>query len=64
MNDDLVNLDRLRAWLSYERRDAVIRWLDENGVRYRRGKNGDPVTTLAAINAAMLGDAAPPREFF
>ena len=56
MNDELVTLDRLKTWLGYEKRGAVVRWLNENRVRWLPGKDGRPVTTVSAINAALSRD--------
>lgn len=62
MDGELVTLDRLREWLGYERRSAIIRWLDAHGVQWKPAANGDPVTTCGQINAALGGAGTGQRE--
>jgi hypothetical protein len=49
----LLNTEQLSKWCGYTRKADIERWLRENGIACRRGKNGELCTTLEAINAAM-----------
>ena len=68
VNPELIEIDQLRSWLKLERRGAIIRWLEQNGIRWRPAANGDPVTTTSAINAVFVRGDGPddidPDEFF
>lgn len=63
MSGELVSLEQLRQWLDYKQQAHVIRWLDENGVRWTTGRDGQPVTTCTQINAALgMRDEGPSQD--
>mgnify|MGYP001300318468 CR=1 FL=1 len=45
----IVKSEELKAATGYEREADIIRCLKENGIKYYRGKNGQPWTTLNFI---------------
>jgi hypothetical protein len=49
----LLNTEQLKAWCGYERKADIERWLRENRIPWRRGKNGELCTTLEAINDSL-----------
>jgi len=49
----LLNTEQLARWCGYTRKADIERWLRENGIAWRRGKNGEICTTLDAINASL-----------
>lgn len=53
INDDrvLIGEERLLAWLDYERRGDLKRWLAENGIRYRTGRGGKIVVLADDLKA-------------
>ncbi len=53
--NELINFERLKEFLDYERPSDVIKWLEVNRVPFKLSKR-KPVTTLAAINKALIGD--------
>lgn len=53
----IADLPELRKLSGLKRRSDVRRWLSNNGVAFMVQPSGDPVTTLEAINIAMLGNA-------
>lgn len=52
MTDGIVTIDRLRQITGLHLPSAIERWLDANGIAYKPTRRG-PVTTLAAIDAAL-----------
>lgn len=50
---ELINFKQLSEWTNYKRPADVVAKLDEMGVHYELGKNGEPFTTLEAINSAI-----------
>ncbi len=55
MTDVPMSFERLKAFLGYEQPKAIMRWLDDNGIHYKIA-NKKPVTSMSAINKALLGD--------
>ena len=53
--NELINFERLKEFLDYERPSDVIKWLEVNQVPFKLSKR-KPVTTLTAINKALIGD--------
>ncbi len=49
----LYNLEALKEWTGFDQRARVIRWLDENGIKWHKGKGGQPLTTLTQIDASF-----------
>lgn len=62
MNDGLLNSEQLSAWCGYSRAADIERWLRENGIPWRRGKQGEPCTTLAAVTQSLLGHTSQSQE--
>lgn len=50
----LVKFEELAEWSGLERPSAVRRWLQERGIPIITRRDGRPVTTEAAIDAAIL----------
>lgn len=57
----LINCGNLKDWLGYKQQADVERWLTEHGIRFWRGRGGEPVTTLEEIDR-RLRDADAPVE--
>lgn len=53
-NPALVNEDDLRAWLGYDQRAKIERWLSDRGIPFEVSRDRI-VTTVQAINTAMIG---------
>jgi len=53
---DLLSFDELKDWLGYTRAADVERKLKEFKIPYVYGINGLPVTTMDAVNSALIGD--------
>jgi hypothetical protein len=51
----LITTEQLRKWCGYERKRDIEKWLRDNGIAWRRGKNGEICTTLDAINESLQG---------
>jgi len=49
----LVNEAELMEWLDFHQSSALKRCLEQNGIHYVIGRNGQVSTTLDAINTAM-----------
>jgi len=58
----LVNQDQLMEWTAFKQRGALEVWLKKNRVNYTYGKGNKIITTLAAINKALLGEAVSNEE--
>lgn len=50
-----VTFTQLQEMSGYDRRSDVRRWCDDNGIVYFLNRRGEPVTTQAAVDAALLG---------
>lgn len=53
--DMLLGFDELAAWSGLKRPAAVRRWLADRGIAYTTRPDGRPVTSIAAIDSAILG---------
>lgn len=53
--DAPLSFEQLKAFTGYERPSDVIKWLDLNRIPYKIAKKA-PVTTLSALNKAIIGD--------
>lgn len=49
----LLNFESLCEWTGYQRPSAVRRWLERSGIRYHADAEGNPVTTVDAVNASL-----------
>ncbi len=49
----LYNLQALKEYTGFEQEARVISWLDDNGIKWRKGKGGQPLTTLTQIDASL-----------
>jgi len=58
----LTDFEQLQKVIGYERLGDLEKCLKKNGVRVLYGKNGQPFTTLDAINAALGLKAKGERE--
>ncbi len=56
MTDVPMSFEKLKEFLGYERPSDVIKWLDNNHIPWLPAKNKEPVTTMSAINKAIIGD--------
>lgn len=54
--DGLLGEQDLFAKTGFKRRDELERWLNAHGVLWWPGKGGAIVTTLEALNRALLED--------
>lgn len=54
MNQLLVREDDLKRWLGYDHPSKVKDWLSERGIPFEESR-GKIVTTIHAINAALIG---------
>lgn len=54
LNQSLVSEDDLKAWLGYDQRSKIERWLSERGIPFEVSRERI-VTTVQAINAGMIG---------
>ncbi|WP_319557945.1 DUF4224 domain-containing protein [Thiomicrorhabdus sp.] len=61
--EGLISFALLKKWLGYENKAAVVRWLNDKGISYEIGRNGEPITTKEAINKRLLGEQADEQEF-
>lgn len=59
--EQLLNGDDLKRWLRATQTARVLRFLRQNRIPYWIA-GGQPVTTLAAINARLIKEE-PPEEF-
>jgi len=62
MSPILIDSEQLQKATGYERPGDLEKCLKKNGVRVLYGKNGQPFTTLDAINAALGLKASGARE--
>ncbi|WP_319379925.1 hypothetical protein [Thiomicrorhabdus sp.] len=53
--NSLISFNNLQEWFGYERRSDIIRKLKDEGISYTLGKDGNPITTIEAINKSLLG---------
>lgn len=57
MNDPvLIDETRLMAWLDYQRRGDLKRWLAENQIRYHTGRNGKIAVLADDLKGAAGND--------
>lgn len=52
----LYNLQALKDYTGFEQEARIIAWLNYCGIKWVKGKGGQPLTTLTWINAAF-GDS-------
>ena len=62
MSQILIDSEQFQMAIGYERLGDLEKCLKKNGVRVLYGKNGQPFTTLDAINAALGLKARGARE--
>jgi len=60
----LLNSEDLSRWCGYTRKADIERWLRENGISWRRGKNGEVCTTLQAVNESLQQSGKPKEVSF
>ena len=58
-NPHLINFEQLKSWTGYESKAAIIKWLDDQGIKYRLCK-GVPVTS---VNCLVDGDGDAKTEW-
>lgn len=63
MNNSLVSQTQLKEWSKCGQLTTLERWLRDNGIKYFRNKKGEIVTTVAACDAALLGQRHEEIEF-
>ena len=51
----MIDFDTLASWCGLKRPVAVQRWLSKCGIPYVTRPDGRPVTTITAIDTALLG---------
>ncbi len=54
MDSPLVSTEDLKRWTGYNQSGHVKNFLRRYGIRYYEAKNGDPVTTMAAVESANI----------
>lgn len=52
MINGCLTTEELQSWSGYDRPADLRHWLEQQGIRYFRGKGGKPCTTMALVNAA------------
>lgn len=62
MSQILIDSEQLQKATGYERIGDLEKCLKKNGVRVLYGKNGQPFTTIDAINAALGLKTSDERE--
>ena len=62
MSQILIDSEQLQKATGYERIGDLEKCLKKNGVRVLYGKNGQPFTTIDAINAALGLKTGDERE--
>ena len=58
MPSELLDEANLMAWSGHAQRVRLEKWLKEQRIPYRYGKGGRIITTLAAVNAALVAGGA------
>lgn len=53
--NNLVSFAELQAWSGYRQKSEIVKWLEKRRIMYETGKNGMPITTVAAINSVIVG---------
>lgn len=56
INPSLLTEPELMAWLGYKRRLELQTALRELGIPYALGKGGTIISTVQAVNTALLGE--------
>lgn len=51
---ELVNCHDLKEWLGYKRKTDVMQQLNMMKIPYFLSKKGEPITTMKAINSALI----------
>lgn len=51
MSNDIIDTTQLKQVLGYTSTGALMRALDDQGIKYFLGKGGNPWTTIQIINA-------------
>ncbi len=54
INVSLIREDDLKAWLGYDQRAKIEKWLSDRGIPFELSR-GHIVTTIHAINAGLIG---------
>lgn len=58
----LIDIEQLKLWSGYKRGNEIVNFLIENRIPYWQGKDGQPMTTLEAVNNKLLPDTSTERE--
>ena len=54
----LLTTDELYQWADCAQRAKLIEWLTANNIAFTLSRKGNPITTLDAINASLMGGSA------
>ncbi|WP_422461770.1 MULTISPECIES: hypothetical protein [unclassified Endozoicomonas] len=53
--DALISQPDLMEWPGIKQKTALIKWMIQNRIPFYYGRNGEVVTTYAAINQPLIG---------
>ena len=62
MTDIPMSFEKLKDFLGYERPSDIIKWLEINAIPYKLCMK-KPVTTMSAINKAIIGEEDEDFDF-
>ena len=57
--DALISQADLMEWSGIKRKKDLIQWLMQNGIHFYYVRNGEVVTTQAALDQPLVGDDSP-----
>jgi len=62
-SEALISQNQLKKWASCGQLNTLEQWLKDNGIRYFKNRKGEIVTTVAACDAALLGQRHEEIDF-
>lgn len=54
--DALITQPALMEWAGIKQKTALVKWMMKNRIPFFFGRNGEVVTTYAAINQPLIGN--------
>ncbi len=60
--DALISQPVLMEWSGIKQKTALVKWMIKNRIPFYYGRNGEVVTTYAAINQPLIGNEPQLKE--
>lgn len=60
--DALITQPALMEWVGIKQKTVLVKWMIKNRIPFYYGRNGEVVTTYAAINQPLIGNEQQPKN--